>query len=193
MTMPPASILVLGLGNDILGDDAVGLHVARAVGARVASVADCSVRETTEMGLALLDEIVGCEHLLLVDAIETGSAQPGHVHEFGLEALGGHRIATPHFVGIAETLAVGRMLGLTMPRTTHIFAIEVRDPYTLRLSLTPEVEQAVDVAADRICSRVIQLTQSGCNNDLKNPNGRLVSEQSGQIDGGALPRKGALR
>lgn len=154
MTPPPASVLVLGLGNDLLGDDAVGLHVARAVDARLAGVGACAVRETMEMGLALLDEIAGYEHLVLVDAIETGAAPPGHLHEFDADSLPGRRIAAPHFVGLVETLALGRTLGLAMPRDNHIFAIEVRDAFTLRIALTPEVQRAVDVAADRIAARV---------------------------------------
>jgi hydrogenase maturation protease len=124
--MTAAGVLVLGLGNDLLGDDAVGLHVARDVRSRLAGAAGCAVRETMEMGLALLDEIVGCEHLILVDAIETGKAPPGHIHEFDADALAGRRIAAPHFVGVVETLALGRTLGLTMPRDVRIFAIEVK-------------------------------------------------------------------
>jgi hydrogenase maturation protease len=159
MTATCARVLVLGLGNDLLGDDAVGLHVARAVSARLSGVADCVVRETMEMGLALLDEIVGCEHLLLVDSIETGSAPPGHVHEFDIDSLAGRRIAAPHFVGIVETLALGRTLGLAMPSDVQVFAIEVKDAFTLSVTLTPEVQRAVDVAAERIGSRAIGLAR----------------------------------
>jgi hydrogenase maturation protease len=159
MTAPLASVLVLGLGNDLLGDDAVGLHVARAAHARLAGVADCAVRETPEVGLALLDEIVGCQHLLLVDAIETGTAPPGFIHEFDADSLAGRRIAAPHFVGIVETLAMGRTLGLAMPRDVQIFAIEVKDAFTVRVALTPDVQRAVAVAVDRVSARAICLVR----------------------------------
>lgn len=65
-------ILVLGLGNDILTDDAVGLLVARAVAERLRDRPQIAVRETTEMGLALLDEIADFDALILVDAVQTG-------------------------------------------------------------------------------------------------------------------------
>ncbi len=152
MTAACASVLVLGLGNDLLGDDAVGLHVAREVRSRLHGAAGCAVRETMEMGLALLDEIVGCEHLILVDAIETGKEPPGHVHEFDVDALVGRRITAPHFVGVAETLALGRTLGLAMPRDVRIFAVEVKDALTLGVTLTPEVQRAVNPAASRIAA-----------------------------------------
>jgi hydrogenase maturation protease len=159
--MTAAGVLVLGLGNDLLGDDAVGLHVARDVRSRLAGAAGCAVRETMEMGLALLDEIVGCEHLILVDAIETGKAPPGHIHEFDADALAGRRIAAPHFVGVVETLALGRTLGLTMPRDVRIFAIEVKDALTLSVSLTPEVQRAVGLAAGRITALALGLAPPG--------------------------------
>ena len=158
MTGRRAGVLVLGLGNDLLGDDAVGLHVARAVRERLAGIAGCAVRETIEMGLALLDEIAGCEHLLLVDSIETGAA-PGHVHEFDAASLSPLRTATPHFVGIAETLALGRVLGLSMPRDVRIFAIEVRAAYTVCEALSPDAKRAVEVAAGRISARAVRLAR----------------------------------
>jgi hydrogenase maturation protease len=159
MTEPRDGVLVLGLGNDLLGDDAVGLHVARAVAMRLAGLDGCAVRESIEMGLTLLDEISGCEHLLLVDSIETGAA-PGFVHEFDAGCLRGRRIAAPHFVGIAETLELGRLLDLPMPADVRIFAIEVRAAYTVRLALTPDVQRAVVEAADRISARAVSLLQA---------------------------------
>jgi hydrogenase maturation protease len=157
MTATRTGVLVLGLGNDLLGDDAVGLHVARAVRARLACAADCAVRETMEMGLALLDEIVGCEHLLLVDAIETDAAPPGYIHEFDADSLASRRISAPHFVGITETLALGRTLGLEMPCKVQVFAIEIKDAFTLGVTLSNEVQRAVDTAADLISSRAMSL------------------------------------
>jgi hydrogenase maturation protease len=157
MNSASVRVLVLGLGNDLLGDDAVGLHIARSLRLRLAGLEGCVVRETMEMGLALLDEIVGCEHLLLVDAIETGSVEPGSLHEFDGASLLGRRISAPHFVGVAETLALGRTLGFAMPSDVRVFAVEVKDSWTLGVSLTPDVQRSVEVATERIGSWVIGL------------------------------------
>ena len=148
-----ARILVLGLGNDILTDDAVGLHVVRAVGERLAGEPEIEVKGTTEMGLALLDEIAGRESVVLVDSVQTGAAPPGHIHELGPEALSRVLTTSPHFLGIGETLALGRMLDLAMPQQVRIFAIEVADPFTLGTCLTPAVEQAIAEAVDRVAGQ----------------------------------------
>jgi hydrogenase maturation protease len=105
------------------------------------------------MGLALLDEIVDRESLVLVDSVQTGKVPPGHIHEVGPEELGQVFTTSPHFLGVGETLSLAKMLGLAMPRHIRIFAIEVTDPFTLSTRLTPAVEQAIASATDRVAAR----------------------------------------
>jgi hydrogenase maturation protease len=145
-------VLVLGLGNDILTDDAVGLHVVQAARELLAGEREIEVKATTEMGLALLDEIAGRESVVLVDSVQTGQAPPGHIHELGPEALSRVLTTSPHFLGIGETLALGKLLGLAMPQAVRIFAIEVADPFTLGTQMTSAVESAVAAAAERVAA-----------------------------------------
>jgi len=148
--MSGPGILVLGLGNDILTDDAVGLLVVRQLGEEFADDPRVEVRETQEMGLALLDYLTGYREAILVDAIQTGKASPGTLHELdsdGLRLLAG---GTPHFLGVGETLALGRQLGLAMPERVRIFAIEVTDAQTLGTRLSPAIQQALPAILDRI-------------------------------------------
>jgi len=147
-----AKVLVLGLGNDVLTDDAVGLHVVQVARELLAGEREIEVKATTEMGLALLDEIADRESVILVDSVQTGQARPGHIHEIDAENLSGVLTTSPHFLGIGETLALGKLLGLTMPRHVRIFAIEVADPFTLGTQMTSAVESAVALAADRVAA-----------------------------------------
>ena len=135
-------ILVLGLGNDILSDDAVGLLVVRQLRDEFAHDSRVEVRETQEMGLALLDYLSGHREAILVDSIQTGTVPAGALHE--LDADGLKRIAggTPHFLGVGETLALGRQLGLPMPSRVRIFAVEVADVQTVGMRLSPAIQQA---------------------------------------------------
>ena len=50
-------VLLLGLGNDILSDDGVGLHIVREIRNRLNGREDIDVIDTCEMGLSLLDMI----------------------------------------------------------------------------------------------------------------------------------------
>jgi len=144
-----ARVLLLGLGNDLLTDDAVGLVTARRLQPEFADDPRVDVQETAEMGLALLDFIAGYHAVVIVDSIQTGRKPVGAVHEFeaaGLKRLTGQ---TPHFLGVGETLALGRELGLPMPARVTILAVEVADPLTLGTQMTPALAQALPAVLAR--------------------------------------------
>ena len=84
----PKRVLILGLGNDILSDDAVGLLVARRLKHELSRFPGIAVLESSEMGLALLDFITGYSAVLIIDSIQTGQAAAGSVHELD----GSHRV-----------------------------------------------------------------------------------------------------
>lgn len=147
-------VLVLGLGNDLLTDDAIGLFVARELQRRFAANGAIHVRETTEMGLALLDFLTGYDAAVLVDSIQTGQAPSGAVHELDAASLKQFTGRTPHFVGVGETLALGRQLNLPMPAQVTIFAIEVGDPFTLGTELTSALQNALPAIVERIAAAV---------------------------------------
>ncbi len=148
--------LILGLGNDLVSDDAIGLRVAAAVRDQLTDVPEVTVRETEEAGLGLLDLVVGYDHVLLIDAIQTGQATPGYLHEWEGEPFPASTGLSPHFLGIAEVLALGRELGLAVPGHVRIFAIEVQDPFTLGSQMTP----ALTAALPSIVRRVIAAARS---------------------------------
>ena len=154
---PSPRILLLGLGNDILTDDAIGLHVVHELQRELADHPSIDIRETTEMGLALLDYITGYRVVFIVDSIQTGKAAPGVLHELDAAALTQLTGRTPHFLGVSETLALGRQLGLAMPEQVSILAIEVADPFTLGTTLTPALQTALPGVVARVRAAVQSL------------------------------------
>jgi hydrogenase maturation protease len=70
-------ILILGLGNELLSDDAVGILAARVLKERLGDKAD--VVESSLSGMALLDLLVGYERAILIDAVKTGRTPPGTI------------------------------------------------------------------------------------------------------------------
>jgi hydrogenase maturation protease len=158
-TLAPVSLktLVLGLGNDILSDDAVGLILARRLAEELSGIDGVEVRETMEMGLALLDFLVDCDAVLILDAIQTGQVPPGTLHEVDPQGLGALTGRTPHFVGVGETLALGRQLGFRMPDRVTVLAVEVEDPFTLGTRMTPAVADAVP----RVMERALAVIREG--------------------------------
>ncbi len=143
-------ILLLGLGNDILSDDAIGLRVVAALKERLAANENITVLESSEMGLALLDLIIGFETVVIVDAVQTGKVPTGFVHEIDGSDLQASATLSPHFLGIGEMLALGTRLGFSMPGNVRIFAIEVADPFTVGTALTEPLEEAFPRILDHL-------------------------------------------
>ncbi len=151
-------VLVLGLGNDILCDDAVGLHVCRALGQRFAHRPEIDAQETCEMGLSLLDFMIGYSGLVLIDSIQTGHAPPGHIHELSVEDLAFVPAMSPHFLGVGEVMAAGRALGFTVPSQVRILAVEVSDPFRVTTEMTPVMQQALPRIVDRAAEVALSLS-----------------------------------
>jgi len=149
-----SKVLVLGLGNDILKDDAAGLVIAREMRHRFADNPNVAVVDSCEMGLSLLDHIAGHRALIVVDSVQSGRVPPGHLHEVGEDDIKTLPGMSPHFLGVGEILALGRLLGLPMPERVKLFAVEVADPFTLGTDLTPAVAQAMPAISERLAATV---------------------------------------
>ena len=140
--------LVLGLGNELAGDDAIGVLVARAVRQDIAGAAD--VVESSASGMALIEIFAGYDRAVVVDSIRTGRNPPGTVTELGLADVG--RVVAPslHHAGLPELAAVAERLGLGFPAETRVLAVEVMDPYTMGAALSEPVADAVGELARRV-------------------------------------------
>jgi hydrogenase maturation protease len=144
-----ADTLILGLGNPILSDDAVGLEVARRLKERLNSSVD--VVEASVGGMGVLDLIAGYRRLIVVDSIKTEGGAPGTLHKMGLDDLMTTiHTCSPHDVNFATALELGKRCGVAMPEYIAIYAIEVADNTTFSEDLTPSIKEALPRILDTI-------------------------------------------
>ena len=144
--------LVLGLGNPILTDDGVGIHVARAAAGRIQQTGVVCA-EASVGGLRLLDILTGYERVILVDAIHTPGGRPGDItllHPNDLRAS--LHSGSTHDLSLPGALALGRRLGLALPddQAVVIVAVEAEDVLTFGESCTPAVAAAIPRAAEMV-------------------------------------------
>ena len=148
--------VVVGLGNPILGDDAVGLHVAQALRAELDGVAGVEIRELHAGGMRLMDAIAGFERAVIVDAMCTGALRAGSVRRLEVNQLGQARnLASTHDTDLATALELGRTLGLPMPSEVTVFGIEALEVETFGEFLSPDVRRAVPEAV-RLIARELR-------------------------------------
>lgn len=153
-----ARVRLLGLGNELLADDAFGILVARQAAARFPGL---EVVTTSESGLALLDYLSGVSRLLIVDTIQTGRAEPGTLYAFDAEGLRVAPAAAPHGAGLREVLDLAGALRLEKPEQIRILAVEAADCLTLGGRMHPAVEEAIPAALEWVAEQLATLTSHG--------------------------------
>ncbi|MEN6450970.1 MAG: hydrogenase maturation protease [Thermoguttaceae bacterium] len=151
--------LIIGLGNPLVSDDSVGLHVAAHLKTRLAGRADVEVSEDYWGGLRLMERMIGFDRAIVIDAIQTG-APAGTLHLLNAEGIATQRSASAHDVNLATALAFGRQAGAQLPenRQVRIVAIEAADVLTFAERLTPAVEEAVPIAVEAVMQTLREMT-----------------------------------
>jgi hydrogenase maturation protease len=144
-----ARTLLLGLGNELLRDDGVGLAAARRVSERVGDRADLA--QACVANLDLLPIVRGYDRVVVVDAYVSATDPAGARVRATPEDLPrrfGHR--SFHTLPFRELLDLGRAAGWPMPREISIHGLCVEEASTFGESFTPAVEQAWRTWADEI-------------------------------------------
>jgi hydrogenase maturation protease len=145
--------LVLGLGNPLLGDDAVGLHVAQRVAGLVAGWPGVEVDTAGLGGLALMERLAGYHRVVLVDAMTGGRDPPGTVRRFALTdlpALALGHVSSVHDMTIQAALALGQRLGMNLPVQVDVVGVEALRVREFTQELTPSVAAAIPRAASLV-------------------------------------------
>lgn len=142
--------LVIGIGNLLLGDEGVGVHVARAL-----------LRERLpdnvviiDAGTAFLDALPEIEHadrIIIVDAMKAGD-QPGTVYRVPFEDCARRETITSlHEFDMARALY---MLGRENPPNVIVFGVE---PETIDwgTELSPAVKEIVPALLATVRKEII--------------------------------------
>jgi len=135
------TLLVLGLGNDLLGDDGIGLLAAASLEGHLGSRVE--IARSGRSGLYLVEELEGYDDAIILDSVL--GEQPGRVRELpdataALRPLG----PSAHYAGLPEALALARSAGLRVPGRLRIFAVEIGVVQTIGSTPSLAVRSAVD-------------------------------------------------
>ncbi len=158
------SVAVLGLGNPVLADDAVGLHVAAEVERLLGEnpIAGVTVLTSTRAGFELINLLTGFTHALIIDCLELPYPCPGHIRRLDLGSLSGSaRLVGVHDISVADAFELASTLGTGMPGTVEIYAVEGGDTQTLSEEMTPAIAAAVQPLARTLHARANEWVKAG--------------------------------
>lgn len=126
------------------------MHVVRALGSS-SLPGWVKLVELGTGGLALADAALGCELLVIVDAIVSG-APAGTIRLLeGTEVARAVHLGQGHEPSVPEALALaGQLLGADMPARVWVVAVEAQRLTTFTEELSPPVAAAVPRAAAQV-------------------------------------------
>jgi hydrogenase maturation protease len=133
--------VILGIGNVLLSDEGIGVHVANALSG-MNLPQGVSVIEGGTDGFRLLNIITEADRLIVVDAVK-GGAEPGSIYRFNVDEVknvpSGFRTSV-HQVGILEVIDLSGLIGKT-PKTT-VIGVEPKS-LEMSLELSPEIKEKI--------------------------------------------------
>ena len=160
-------VLILGVGNLLLSDEGVGVHIARKL-MEMDFPPQVRVVEGGTDGFGLMHVLLEADRLILVDAVK-GGGSPGSIYRFEIEdcpPFPDIYKTSVHQISILEIINLSSLIGPT-PRTT-IIGVEPKC-LGMGMDLSPEIEEKIP--------RVIQLIREEVALSL----GDLAGKQSVEV------------
>ena len=157
VSRPP--ILVLGLGNLLLGDDGLGLELLAEMSKNAVLWGDqVAFVDGGTQGLMLLEEVGGRPAVLILDAVDRGAA-PGTVHALrnsGVTECRVSRSTTAHEGNAGELLAAAALVGES-PQEVAVVGVQPAQvatgiglSETVQKSVRPALLQAQSILSEMI-------------------------------------------
>ena len=145
---------MLGVGNPILCDDGVGIHVARRLKSLV-NDPDVTVDEAFTGGINLLDMIVGYDRAILVDAVKLKEGKAGDVERFPLEDFDTFACLNPHDASLPAAIRYAQKMGEgRIPKEIVIIGIIIKETTSFGEELSPKILEAVPRAVEMVLSEL---------------------------------------
>ena len=111
-TTPRSPVLVLGMGNLLLEDEGLGVRALEILQKRYEIPPEVELLDGGTTGMGLLDDISEREHLIVLDAVQTGDPPGTLVRLAGddVPVYFSMRIS-PHQLGLSDVLATLELSG----------------------------------------------------------------------------------
>ena len=147
--------IILGVGNLILGDDGVGVHVSNEL-KKIIQKSDVIVDEAITGGMNLLDLILGYDKAIIIDAVKSNAAENGEVRRIPLSDFSTMHSCNPHDVSLIEAIDMAKKMGENkIPKDILIIGIMMKEiPCEFGENLSKEISAAVPKAVEMTLNEI---------------------------------------
>ena len=137
--------LVLGIGNEILTDDGIGIRLVDDLQCKQFPPG-LIFEKGTVGGLEILEMIQGYQAVLFLDAIKTTGGKAGEIYHMVLsDFIDTLHLSNLHDVSFVQAIQLGKVLGFNLPGNLFIFAVEIVEDRVFSRNFTREIEDQYPV------------------------------------------------
>jgi hydrogenase maturation protease len=153
--------IILGVGNQILGDDGVGIHVINELKKQIHDP-NINLDDAITGGMNLLDIILGYDKAIIIDAVKTEDGENGEVKRISLSNFSTMHSCNPHDVSLIEAIEMAKKMGEDrIPKKIVVIGVMMKEiPCEFGEKLSNKIAAAVPKAVD--------MTLNEIKEDLKN-------------------------
>jgi hydrogenase maturation protease len=155
--IPSPKTTVLGVGNELLSDEGVGVHIAKEL-QEAELPPDIEIIEGGTDGFGLLNIISDTDYLIVIDSLKGGS-EPGSIYRFNVKdapSCPDSFKTSIHQVGILEVLNLSELVG-KKPETV-VIGVEPKD-LRLGMELSPEVKSKIPRVIELVKEEIQKFNQ----------------------------------
>lgn len=146
--------LILGLGNPLRGDDAVGLYLVEKLKER--NILEVDFITLEERGLSLLDVISKYKKVIVVDAIFMEDKKIGEVVELEEGKINLYTVGS-HYLGIEDVIEISRKIMNGLPEKVQLLGIVVEDFFQLRDGFTEKLFKKLPEIEENLVSKLLKI------------------------------------
>ena len=111
-------------------------------------------------GAALLEVVHGYDALVMIDTVMKAEPKTGRIRVLDAADIRDCPGPSPHYVSVPQVLTIGKELGLRMPETVKVIAVEAKDLFQLGEGLSeamtlalPDIVATAGRVLDRLAAR----------------------------------------
>jgi hydrogenase maturation protease len=133
--------LILGIGNEILTDDGIGIKLTYDLKSKF-NKSSFDFKTASCGGLEIVEMMNGYKHVIIIDAIKTMYGKPGIVYHFTLDHFRqSMHVSNFHDISFLTAMEFGRKSGLKLPQQVDILAVEIIEDLVFSNELSPEIKE----------------------------------------------------
>lgn len=148
-------IIVLGVGNQILGDDGVGVHIANELKKHIKNP-NIEIDEAITGGMNLLDLILGYDKAIIIDAVKSEGVRDGLVKRIPIENFNTMHSCNPHDVSLIEAIEMAKKMGeKQIPKEIIIIGVMMKSiPCEFGEKLSKNIAEAIPEAVEMTLNEI---------------------------------------